>query len=299
MKLLRNLIIVLAIVLIGWYLRNVFFESEEDIPGNTPQSNNSQEQLTEKVKSFSISGFSDSGKKTWEMEGRSANILDDKIDLTDITANSFGDDVKVNLKADEGVFTRKNNDIELKKNVVIVTDEGTRLTTELLNWDAKKELVYTDKSLLIEREDMDITGTGASAKPDLRLAQLNKDITVKTKDPEAVITCDGPLEVDYDKNIAYFNNNVKLTDPETVIDTDKATAYFEPQKKSLTKVVCEGKVKITRGEDVTYAELLTYLPGEGRVILEGRPKIIIRNTEELLQKSKEKKDEQAQDSKFD
>lgn len=296
MRLLRNLIILLIVILSAWYLRGVFFDSEEDVPANQPSSGGSQGQLTEKVKSFSISGFSDSGKKTWEMEGKSANILADKIDLAEITANSFGDDVKVNLKADEGAFARNSNDIELRKNVVIVTDEGTRLTTELLNWNAKKELVYTDKSLLIERQDMDITGTGASAKPDLRVAQLDKDVTVKTKDPEAVITCDGPLEVDYDKNIAYFNNNVKLTDPETVIDTDKAVAYFEPKQKSLTKVICEGNVKITRGEDVTYAQLLTYLPGEGRVILQGRPKIIIRDTEELMKKSKEKKDEQAQDS---
>lgn len=296
MKFLRNLIIFALIILAGWYLKNSLFEDEEDARINSMPAEITEEDLTENVKSFSISGFADSGKKTWEMEGKSANILDEVIDLSDITANSFGEDVKVNLKADEGAFARTNNNIKLKNNVVIVTDEGTTLKTDTLNWDAKKELVHTDDELLIQRKDMDITGTGASAKPDLRLAQIDKDVTVKTKDPQAVITCDGPLEVDYDKNIAYFNKNVRLVDKETTIDTDKATAYFDPKNKSLAKVFCEGNVTIKRGEDVTYAKMLTYLPEEGRVLLEGRPKIIIRNTEEIIQKSKEKKDEQAKDT---
>lgn len=297
MKFLRNLIVLLVVISIGWFLKNSLFEEEADTLVKSLSPDTEKEQVTEQVKSFSISGFSDSGEKTWEMEGKSANIFSDIIDLFDINADSYGDDVKVNLKADEGVFDRTSNDIELKKNVVILTDEGTRLTTDVLNWEAAKELVHTDEYVFIQRDDMDIAGTGASAKPDLKIAQLDKDVTVDIKDPPSVITCDGPLEVDYDKNIAYFNNNVKLVDSETTIDTDKATAYFEPKEKSLEKVVCKGNVKITRGDDVTYADLLTYLPIEGRVILEGRPKIIIRDTEGLLQRSKEKKNGQAKDSK--
>ncbi len=291
MKLLRNLIILLVVIFVGIYLKNTLFRDEEDIQTRNLSSNAEKEQVTEQVKSFSITGFSDSGKKAWEMEGKSANIFSDIIDLSDINADSYGDDVKVNLKADEGVFDRTSNDVELRKNVIIVTDEGTTLTTEVLNWDAAKELIRTDEDVFIQRKDMDITGTGASAKPDLKIARIDKNISVNTKDPPALITCDGPLEVDYDKNVAYFNNNVKLIDSETTIDADKATAYFQPKEKSLKKVVCKGNVKITRGKDLTYADLLTYLPGEGRVILEGRPKIIIRDTEELLQKSNEKKNE--------
>jgi LPS export ABC transporter protein LptC len=292
MKLLKNLIILLAVIFVGVYLKNTLFKEEEDIHVRSLSPNAEKEQVTEQVKSFSITGFSDSGKKAWEMEGKSANIFSDIIDLSDINANSYGDDVKVNLKADEGVFDRTSNNIELRKNVIIVTDEGTTLTTEVLNWDAAKELVHTDEHVFIQRKDMDIAGTGASAKPDLKIARLDKNISVNTKDPPALITCDGPLEIDYDKNVAYFNNNVKLIDSETTIDTDKATAYFQPKEKSLKKVVCKGNVMITRGKDVTYADLLTYLPGEGRVILEGRPKIVIRDTEGLLQKSNGKKNEQ-------
>ncbi len=297
MKFLRNIIIISAIIFIGWSLKNTLFEEAADITVKSLSPGAATEQVTEQVKSFSISGFSDEGNKTWEMEGKSANIFSDIIDLSDINADSYGDEVKVNLKADSGVFDRRTNGVELKDNVIIVTDEGTRLTTEVLNWDATKELVSTDEYVFIQRKDMDIEGTGASAKPDLKIAQLDKDVSVKVKDPPATITCDGPLEVDYDNNVAYFNNKVKLIDPETTIDTDKATAYFDAKEKSLKKVVCEGNVSITRGKDSTYAELLTYLPGEGRVLLEGRPKIVIRDTKGLMQKSKEKKNEQAKDKK--
>ena len=78
-----------------------------------------------------------------------------------------------------------------------------------------------------------------------------------------------------------------MVDEKTNIDADKATAYFEPKERTLTEVFCEGNVKITRGKDISYADELTYLAAEGRVILSGRPKIIISETSELLKSKKE------------
>jgi len=289
MKGIKVIFIIAAFVFLAFYCKNIFLQEHEPALNTADMP---QEELSagEKVKVFSIAGFSDSGIKAWEMHGKSADIFSETINLSDINADSYGDNVKVNLKADNGVFDRKTNNIELKDNVRIVTDEGTALDTETLNWDAKEGIVYTDTRVFIKRKEMDIVGTGALSRHSLKLAQLDSDINVDLKDPPAVITCDGPLEIDYEKNIAYFNNNVKVVDKETSISTDKATAYFEPKKRSLKMVFCQGNVSIKRGEDVTYAEQLTYLPGEGRVMLEGRPKIIIRGTEGLLQKYKEKKE---------
>jgi len=281
-------LILLLIVCAGYFSSKGFFKKRAVNTGrehvNAPQA-----PLTEQIRSFSLSGFSETGKKTWKVEGKSADIMSDVINLSDIDADSYGEEVTVNLKSDEGVFDRSTNNIRLKKNVVIVTDEGTTLTTDTLDWDAKQELISTEDYVFIERKDMDIEGTGASAKPNLKIAQLDNDVRVDVKDPPAIITCDGPLELDYDKNIAYFYNNVKLVDKETTIDTDKATGYFDPKSHTLSKVFCEGNVKIVRGEDITYADQLTYLPDEGRVILTGRPKIIISSGEELIEKGKKTK----------
>lgn len=289
MKVIKIIFIIAALVFVVFHCKNIFLQERE--PALNTEGAAGEEELPagEKVKVFSIAGFSDAGKKTWEMHGKSADIFSDVIDLFDINADSYGDKVKVNLKADKGVFNRRTNDIKLTSNVIIVTDEGTSLNTDTLNWDAKEGIVYTDKKVFIQRKEMDVTGTGALSRHTLKLAQLEHDISVDLKNPPAVITCDGPLEIDYDKNIAYFNNNVKVVDKETTIKTDKATAYFEPKKKALKMVFCQGNVIIERGEDITYAEQLTYLPGEGRLKLEGRPKIVIRETKSLVQKYKEKK----------
>lgn len=283
------LLFILILLSVIYFSKEQFFKKAEPVVKTDFSGGQMPASKTEQVQSFSISGFSDSGKKTWEVKGKSADILSEVINLSGIDGNSYGDEVTVNLKADEGVFNKSNNNLELNKNVVVVTDEGTKLTTQRLNWDAKEELIDTDEHVLIEREDMDLEGRGGFCHPDLKKAQLNEDIKLKIKDRSTVITCDGPLEVDYNKNVSYFYNNVKLDDRKVQIYSDKSTAYFDPKRRVVTKVFCEGNVKILRGEDVTYAEELTYLPDESRVILTGRPKIIIHSTDELLQETKEGK----------
>jgi LPS export ABC transporter protein LptC len=285
-----KIIFIIALITgLGIYYKNTFLgQPETELstgsgPGVQPIPSG------EKISTFSISGFSDSGEKAWVIEGKSADILSDAIELFDINADSYGDSVKVNLTADRGTFNRKSNDIKLISNVKIVTDEGTVLTTEFLNWDASEEIVHTDSDVFIEREEMDITGTGAIARPNLNTAQLNHNVRVYTRDPSAIITCDGPLEIDYENNTAYFTDNVKVVDKETSIITDRAIAHFRPKERSLEKVFCEGNVSITKGRDTTHAEQLTYLPEEGRVVLEGRPKIIIRDTESFFERSKQKR----------
>jgi len=286
----RLIFLILLLILSAGYFSSKGFFKKRDVNSGRKRISAPQAPLTEQVRSFSLSGFSETGKKTWEVEGKSADIMSDVINLSDIDADSYGEEVTVNLKSDEGVFDRKTNNIRLKKNVVIITDEGTTLTTDTLDWDASQELISTKDYVFIERKDMDIEGTGASAKPNLKIAQLDDDVRVDVKDPPAIITCDGPLEIDYDKNIAYFYNNVKLVDDkDTTINTDKATGYFDPKSHTLSKVFCQGNVKIVRGKDVTYADELTYLPDEGRVILTGRPKIIISGGKELIEGSKKKK----------
>ncbi|NQT91039.1 MAG: LPS export ABC transporter periplasmic protein LptC [Candidatus Omnitrophica bacterium] len=279
MRFLRFLLLAALIVgacYFSWYL---FAEKADKGGGDAALEKEIPGSMSEQVQSFSIFGFSESGDKAWEVRGRSADIYSEVINLTDIDANSYGEEVKVNLTADEGVFNRTNNDIELMKNVVAVTDEGTTLKTERMIWEAEKSLINTGERVFIERKDMDIEGTGASAKPDLKKARLHKDITLKIKDPVAVITCDGPLDIDYNNNIAYFNDNVKVDDGKVQIYSDKSTTYFDPKQKQINKVFCEGNVKIVRGEDVTYSETLSYLPEETKVVLSGSPKIVIFSTE--------------------
>jgi LPS export ABC transporter protein LptC len=289
MKIIQTIFIFCLLVVLGLYCRNLFLQQDKPVIDAGNSSQEYQPPLGERVKVFSISGFSDSGKKSWEMTGKSADIFSNNIDLSEINADSYGDNIKVNLTSDKGVFNRNTNDIRLTDNVRVSTDEGTTMYTSVLSWDAKEQFIYTDEDVFIERKDIDIRGTGAVAKPSLKTVQLYQAIRVNTKQPPAVITCDGPLEVDYENNVAYFKNNVKLIDKEASITADTAHAYFNPKQKDLEKVFCDGNVVIKKGEDITRSRQLTYIPGEGRVILEGRPKIVISSTGELMKKHEEKR----------
>lgn len=241
------------------------------------------EEVTEQMRFFSISGFSETGEKNWYVEGQTANIYDDIIKLDKIKGTVQSEGISVDITADNGIFYRNNSSVQLSSNVVAVTDEGTKLTTETLYWDAKKEHVHTDDYVVITRNDLMIEGIGADAEPNLKKAQIIKDVKVNVVTPPSVITCDGPLEVDYCNNVAYFNKNVNFLDDGVSIDSDNAVAYFEPSNRSFTKVISEGNVKIVRGKNSTFAENLTYLPNEGRTILTGSPKVIINSTEGVLE----------------
>ena len=54
---------------------------------------------------------------------------------------------------------------EVRDSVVAINDKGEILETELLFWDEKKELIYTEKFVRITQEDQIIRGTGLESDP--------------------------------------------------------------------------------------------------------------------------------------
>ena len=111
-----------------------------------------------------------------------------------------------------------------------------------------------------------------------------------------VITCDGPLDVEYEKNVATFRNNVKVDRGDNQIYCDRLDVYFIMKKDALPaptadasnlmggkidKIVAKGNVKIVRGENVSYSEEATYSALDKKIILSGRPKLVIYSKEEV------------------
>ncbi|MFC1807339.1 LPS export ABC transporter periplasmic protein LptC [Candidatus Omnitrophota bacterium] len=283
----RIVLVLVFGLLIAWSLKTTLFRD-----GNGSKKNNDQNvaesSLTEEVHSFSLTGYSESGEEAWKIHGRNADIHADVINLFEISADSFNKKITVNLVADEGFFDKKSNNIQLKDNVIVTTSEETTLNTQSLSWNAKDEFITTDDLVYIKRKDIDIEGIGATASPGLEKARLAKDVKLLIKEHGAVISCDGPLDIDYNKNIAYFYNKVGLDDGQTKIKADKAIAYFDPEKRDISKVICEGNVEITKDGNITNAKVLTYLPNEKRVILSGRPKIVINSADELMKEYEKK-----------
>lgn len=273
------------------------------------------EQSDQQIDDFSLAGYGEQGKKTWELFGKSADIFGEVIKLKDITGNLYGKEENIKLTSDKGDFNKAEGKVHLEENVVITTTSGAKLTTNSLDWDRKNQQVNTKDVVNIERENMLAIATGASGAPNLNKVDLEKDVTVeifpaekeKTKDEaikeKIVITCDGPLQIDYEKNVAVFNNNVKVDREGSQIYCDKMDIYFlkNSDKKqdtvkipdeanqsssfmsntSIDKLICRGNVKIVRGENISYSDEAVYSAIDKKITLTGRPKLILYSSEDL------------------
>lgn len=64
------------------------------------------------------------------------------------------------IEASYGKYYEKKELWEAKQNVVAVTEKGDSLKTELLFWDEKKEIIYSDQFVKIIQKEQIITGIG-------------------------------------------------------------------------------------------------------------------------------------------
>jgi LPS export ABC transporter protein LptC len=246
------------------------------------------------ILSFNLTGYAEGGTKKWELLGRSAHLFPSLVEIDDVTVKIYGEKDSVILTADKGTLNRTNNDVHMKKNVVALTQSGARLTTDSLNWKAKEEVITTPDRVDIQKDNIKITGQEAISQTNLGRVQLNKEVEVKihpagkpgsqSQDSQpTVITCDGPMVVEYDKRLATFHNNVHVRDKEGDIYSDKMKVYFSEDVQEgeignlskIEKVVAIGDVKIVKGDNTSFAQEATYIAAQRRITLKGSPRLVI------------------------
>ncbi len=273
----------------------------------------------QQIGDFSLAGYGDRGVKAWDLAGKSADIFMDSVKLEDITGNLYAKEGDVRLTAEKGDFNKASGNVHLEQNVVIDTTSGAKLTTNSLDWDRKNQLVTTEEKVNIKKDNILTVATGAVGEPNLKKVMLQKDVKVDidpTQDAKngqalagknkIVITCDGPLEVDYEKNIAVFKNNVLVDTNDNLIYSDIMHIYFvasEENKGAVSKdsdnddgrpkdtfgamgskidrIVASGNVKIVRGENTSYSEEAVYSASDKRIVLSGKPKLVMYSTEDF------------------
>lgn len=263
----------------------------------------------QQINDFSLAGYGDQGKKTWDVSGKSADILNDTVNLVNVIGNLYGEDEDIRLCADTGHYNKTSNVIRLEQNVVITTTSGARLTTDTLQWDRSQQLVSTPDQVTIVRDSMLAVSKGAHGEPSLKKLALEKDVRVlilpatlgdKGIAEKIVITCDGPFDIDYGRNLAVLRNNVIVEREESTIYSDIMDVYFSssgrssaPEDKpasglasafagkSVTKIVARENVKVVRGENVSYSEEAEYSASDGRVVLKGRPRIVVTPSRDI------------------
>jgi LPS export ABC transporter protein LptC len=71
-------------------------------------------------------------------------------------------------------YTEANNLWELKDSVVVLNESNDKLETELLFWDQKKDLIYTDRFVKITNPDQVTQAFGFESDSHLRNQRLKK-----------------------------------------------------------------------------------------------------------------------------
>jgi len=246
----------------------------------TTESSPSSQQL----QGFNLNGYSNTGEKAWDVNGTKADISDTNIKITNVDANFYGKQ-QANLTADHGTINKTNGNINLKDNVVIASqDRGTQMTTDTLDWNRNKDLVSTKDPVKIVDEQGVVTGLGMLAHPNLRKAQINKNVkaVVHTQpqgegdDQIITVTSDGPMQMNQATMYAVFNTHVIAVEPSTgrELHCDKMEIWSDQATKKVKKTLCTGHAKAIQGPDVSYADQMMYDGLTQILTMTGRPKII-------------------------
>ena len=187
------------------------------------------------------------------------------------------DDV-VEIKADKAKLDKENMNVHLEDNVEVESKRGVTLNARSLDWDQNSNIVSTDTEIQVDKkQSLSVKAQGLKANTELSKVDFQKDVEMNLFSKSGVIkvNCDGPLEIDYESGKAIFHNNVVVNNAQGKMIAKKAIVYFESQANRIVKIVAKGDVKVIRDDNVTFAEQATYSEKDKKIILEGRPRLII------------------------
>jgi LPS export ABC transporter protein LptC len=135
--------------------------------------------------------FTEGGRRTGVLTADSVAILDSgKMKKGKrITVDFFdqeGHHVST-LTASEGIYNSPAEEVQAKGNVVVISDDGARLETELLSWRKEANRVFTDAFVTITRGKSRVTGYGLSTDPQLADVHILKDVQGRIEDVQKII----------------------------------------------------------------------------------------------------------------
>jgi len=206
-------------------------------------------ELKQELYSFKVEGFNRDQKAKWELEGRSADLSDKTIVITDLKAVYYEGDNVFTLFSDRAVYHKESRDVELFEKVTGRSSDGGALYTDYAVWNAEEEEITTESRVVVKRENVTCVGEGMVTRPKLKWVALKRDITVDFGEKKS-IACKGPFEIDHEKHVAVFNNEVVVIDDKSEMFTDRLTAFLNPETNEVENVVTEGGVRVVHRGDI-------------------------------------------------
>lgn len=93
------------------------------------------------------------------------------------------------------------------------------------------------------------------------------------EEPKTLVTCNGKLDMDYDKNVAVFHDDVLIDDPHMKMNADQMTVYFQAQSRTIEKVLAVGHVRFKKEEKSAKSDQAVYTVKDGKIVLTGHPMV--------------------------
>lgn len=99
------------------------------------------------------------------------------------------------------------------------------------------------------------------------------EISPSAADEWTVITCDGNLFLDYDRNQATFYRNVLIKNPRGSLKADRLVIFFSPEGKEIEKAEAYGHIWVHMGGKTGTSQKIVYYPARKQAILLGEAEV--------------------------
>lgn len=233
----------------------------------------------QKIDKFYLSNFHKDGSRNWELLGKYAVVFDEYSEIYESRALFFRKDNNVRVRANKAVISNNDNSAKLTGNIQARSEDGMVLFAKTLNWNELRQELETKSGVKVCSKDVRIRATGMFGEGVKKAVSFLKNIKVtiineKHKD-KVIVTCLGPLEVEFNRGKAVFFNNVVLKSTDGTVYSDKAVAFYDKKSKKIVKIISVGNVRFIKDGNKTFSQKAVYLGREGKIKLIGRPKILL------------------------
>lgn len=90
------------------------------------------------------------------------------------------------LTADEGTYDSKMEEVEARGDVVVISDAGVRLETDVLCWRKQTNRIFTDAFVKITRGKDTVSGYGLDTDPQLVDLHIQRDLRGRIEDIQEI-----------------------------------------------------------------------------------------------------------------
>ncbi|MBI3324545.1 MAG: LPS export ABC transporter periplasmic protein LptC [Candidatus Omnitrophica bacterium] len=251
---------------------------------------------------FSMVGYAEDGSRRWELQGVRASAEGQVVRIKQPEGVGYEAPSEVPkgkrprtayLTASTGQMNQQSRRVLLEDRVSIHTSEGLWLAAPTLYWLPDQSQVLTDQPVQLETDRMLLKARGATAHTELKQAVFHRDIdlvlvpeshpgtrtmpgqmpSARAASGQAVITCDGPLSLYYDRGIAVFERRVHVRDPQGDLYSDKLIAYLDEARQTIRYAEALSHVRIIQAGHLARSERAIYDPRHGTITLVGAPSL--------------------------